>query len=68
MKVGQLVRIEAEPEYADEVAATLRSAHELAEREQGTVKWFAFRENATTLGAIDTGLVIGTDRSPSRHN
>ncbi|MEV6170563.1 antibiotic biosynthesis monooxygenase [Streptomyces sp. NPDC051954] len=54
MKVGLLVRIEAKPEYADEVAAMLRGAQELAEQEQGTVTWFAFRENATVFGVFDT--------------
>ncbi|HEY3869109.1 MAG TPA: antibiotic biosynthesis monooxygenase [Actinocrinis sp.] len=53
MKVGLLVRIEAKPEYADEVEAMLRSAQELAEQERGTVVWFAFRENATTFGVFD---------------
>jgi len=54
MKVGLLVRIEAKPEHADEVEALLRGAQELAEQEQGTVTWFAFRENATTYGVFDT--------------
>jgi quinol monooxygenase YgiN len=54
MKVGLLVRIEAKPEYADEVEAMLRSARELAEQEQDTASWFAFRENATTFGVFDT--------------
>jgi quinol monooxygenase YgiN len=54
MKVGLLVRIEAKPEYADEVAAMLRGAQELAAQEKGTVTWFAFRENATTFGVFDT--------------
>ena len=54
MKVGLLVRIEAKPEHADEVGALLRGAQELAELEQGTVTWFAFRENATTFGVFDT--------------
>jgi quinol monooxygenase YgiN len=54
MKVGLLVGIEAKPEYADEVEAMLRGAQELAEQEQGTVAWFAIRENATTFGVFDT--------------
>ncbi|WOX14971.1 antibiotic biosynthesis monooxygenase [Streptomyces sp. N50] len=54
MKVGLLVRIEAKPEYAGEVEAMLRGAQELAEREEGTVAWFAFRESATTFGVFDT--------------
>ena len=54
MKIGLLVRIEAKPEHADEVAAMLRGAQELAEQEQGTVAWFSFRENDTTFGVFDT--------------
>jgi quinol monooxygenase YgiN len=54
MKVGLLVRIEAKPEYADDIAAMLRGAQELAEQENGTVAWFSFRENATTFGVFDT--------------
>ena len=53
MKVGLLVRIEARPEYADEVAAMLRGAQALAGQEQGTAAWFAFRENTTTFGVFD---------------
>ena len=54
MKIGLLVRIEAKPEYAEEVAAMLRAAQELAEQESGTAAWFSFRENATTFGVFDT--------------
>jgi quinol monooxygenase YgiN len=54
MKFGLLVRIEAKPEFADEVEAMLRGAQELAEREAGTVAWFAFRESATKFGVFDT--------------
>jgi quinol monooxygenase YgiN len=53
MKVGLLVHIKAKPEHADEVAAMLRGAQELAMQEQGTVAWFAFRESATTFGVFD---------------
>jgi len=54
MKIGLLVRIEAEPEYADQVEAALRGARQLAEKEPGTVTWFAFRQDATTFGVFDT--------------
>ena len=54
MKIGLLVRIEAKPEYAEEVAALLRGAQDLAEQEEGTVAWFAFRESATVFGVFDT--------------
>lgn len=47
------MRIEAKPEYAEEVAAMLQGAREAAEQEQGTVAWFAFRESATTFGVFD---------------
>jgi len=54
MKIGLLVRIEAKPEYADQVEATLRGAQALAEQEPGTQAWFAFRQDATTFGIFDT--------------
>ena len=54
MKIGLLARIEAKPEYADKVEELLRGAQELAEQEQGTVSWFAFRQDATTFGVFDT--------------
>lgn len=54
MKIGLLVRIEAKPEYADEVETMLRDALVLAQQEAYTVAWFAFRENATTFGVFDT--------------
>jgi quinol monooxygenase YgiN len=54
MKIGLLVRIEAKSEYAGQVEAALRGAQELAEQEQGTVAWFAFRQDATTFGVFDT--------------
>jgi len=54
MKIGLLVRIEAKPEYADRVEAALRGAQDLAEREPGTLAWFAFRQDATTFGVFDT--------------
>jgi len=54
MKIGLLVRIEAKPEYADQIEATLRGAQALAEQEPGTEAWFAFRQDATTFGIFDT--------------
>jgi quinol monooxygenase YgiN len=54
MKIGLLARIEAKPEYADQVEAMLRDAQALAEQEQHTVTWFSFRQDATTFGVFDT--------------
>ncbi|MEU9992038.1 antibiotic biosynthesis monooxygenase [Streptomyces sp. NPDC048045] len=54
MKIGLLAHIEAKAEHADEVEAMLRGAVKLAEEEQHTVTWFAFRQDATTFGVFDT--------------
>lgn len=54
MKIGLLARIEAKPEYADQVEAMLRGAVESAEQEQYTVTWYSFRQDATTFGVFDT--------------
>jgi quinol monooxygenase YgiN len=53
-KIGLLARIEAKPEYTDEVEALLRNAVELARNEELTVTWFAFKESPTVFGIFDT--------------
>ncbi|MEU6370072.1 antibiotic biosynthesis monooxygenase [Streptomyces sp. NPDC046931] len=53
-KLGLLARIEAKPEYAEKVEALLRDALQLAQQEDHTVSWFAFRLSATTFGVFDT--------------
>ena len=53
-KLGLLARIEAKPEHADEIEALLRGAVELAQAEDSTITWYAFRESATTFGVFDT--------------
>jgi quinol monooxygenase YgiN len=54
MKLGILARIEAKPEYADQIAAMLRDAAELAAKERYAVTWYSFRQDATTFGVFDT--------------
>ncbi|MEU9126826.1 antibiotic biosynthesis monooxygenase [Kitasatospora sp. NPDC048540] len=54
MTIGLLVRIEAKPEYAEQVGAMLRDAVALANEEERTLAWFSFRESATTFGVFDT--------------
>ncbi len=54
MPIGLLVRVEAKPEYADQVESALRGARQLIDREPGTVTWFAFRQSATVFGIFDT--------------
>ena len=53
-QIGLLVRIEAKPEYAEQVEALLRDALELARAEEGTVTWFAFKQSPTVFGVFDT--------------
>lgn len=54
MTIGLLARIEAKPEFADQVAALLTNAAALAEQEPHTLTWYAFREGPTTFGIFDT--------------
>ncbi|GAA0438777.1 hypothetical protein Acor_79040 [Acrocarpospora corrugata] len=52
--IGLIARIEAKPEYAEQVAKLLRDAVALAHEEDFTVHWYAFRESETTFGLFDT--------------
>jgi quinol monooxygenase YgiN len=54
MKLGLLARIEAKPEHADEIAALLSSAAQLARKEGYAKTWYAYRASATTFGVLDT--------------
>ena len=48
------LRLEAKPGKESEVAAFLEGALPLAQAEQGTATWYAFRIDATTFGIFDT--------------
>jgi quinol monooxygenase YgiN len=52
--VGLLVRLEAKPERADDVAAFLAGALDLVRAEPETKTWFAIRLGPTTFGIYDT--------------
>ena len=52
--VGLLVRLEAKPERADEVATFLAGALDLVREEPETQTWFAIRLGPTTFGIYDT--------------
>jgi hypothetical protein len=54
MKLGLLARIEAKPEHADEIAALLGSAGQLARNEGYAKTWYAFQVDTTTFGVFDT--------------
>ncbi|WP_422733397.1 putative quinol monooxygenase [Micromonospora sp. WMMD558] len=64
MTIGLLARIEAKPEYADDVETLLRDALQLAREEDHTVTWFAFRLDATSFGVFDT---FADEQGRTRH-
>ncbi len=49
-----VVRLEAKPDRAEDVAALLTGALPLAEAEDGTVAWYAARTSPTTFWIFDT--------------
>lgn len=53
LKLSLLVRLEAKPGKEEAVAAFLASALPLANSENGTAAWFAFRIGSSTFGVFD---------------
>ena len=51
---GILALLEAKPGKGDELARFLEAGRALAVAEQGTVTWYAFKLDETTLGIFDT--------------
>jgi quinol monooxygenase YgiN len=49
-----VVKLDAKPDRAEDVAAFLAGAQPLAEAEPGTVSWYAARSSATTVWIFDT--------------
>lgn len=54
VKKGLLARLEAKPGKEDEVEEFLKSALPLAEAEELTIDWFAFKIDDSTFGIYDT--------------
>jgi hypothetical protein len=54
VKLGILALLQAQPGKGDDVAGFLESGREIAEREGGTVTWYAFKVDDTTYGIFDT--------------
>ena len=54
MSVGLLVTLTAKPGKAGELAAFLESGRALAQAEELTVTWYAFRIDEHTYGIFDT--------------
>lgn len=64
VRVALMVRIEARPERAAEVAALLRDGQALVAAEPGTAYWFAVRLGPTTFGIFDA---FGDDAARQAH-
>jgi quinol monooxygenase YgiN len=54
VKFGFLALLQAKPEKGDDLAAFLEGGRALAEREEGTITWYAFKVDDTTYGIFDT--------------
>jgi quinol monooxygenase YgiN len=52
--VGLLIRLEAKPDKAEELAEFLKGALAAAKNETGTASWFALRIGPTTFGIYDS--------------
>lgn len=52
--VGLLATIEAKSDKVNEVTDMLKGALELAQAEEQTITWYAFKISATTFGIFDT--------------
>jgi quinol monooxygenase YgiN len=52
--LGLLATLHAKPEQAATVAAFIKGAVELAEKEKKTLTWYSFRIDETTFGIFDT--------------
>jgi quinol monooxygenase YgiN len=53
-KFALFVRLEAKPGRENDIAEFLKSAQPLAEKEPGTITWYAFRIGSSTFGIFDT--------------
>jgi len=53
VSVGLLVRLEAKPGKEADVAAFIRDAQAMAQREPETTAWFALRLGPSTFGIFD---------------
>ncbi|WP_431239831.1 putative quinol monooxygenase [Mycolicibacterium aichiense] len=51
--VALVVKLSAKPDRADEVSTFLADALTLANRENGTIVWFALRTDTTTFWIVD---------------
>lgn len=53
-KFALYAHLKAKPGRSADVAAFLKSALPLAQQEQGTITWYAFKEDDNSFGIFDT--------------
>ena len=53
-KLALLARVQAKPGQEDTVENFLKQALALAQQEEGTLRWYAFKMNENTFGIFDT--------------
>ncbi|MET8875793.1 antibiotic biosynthesis monooxygenase [Nocardia sp. NPDC004604] len=56
VKVGVMIRIEAKPDRADELEATLQAALSKIQQDEPTIVWLALRLGPTTFSVVDAFL------------
>jgi quinol monooxygenase YgiN len=54
VRLGILALLDAKPGMGDELAAFLEAGRALAQAEEGTVTWYAFKISDTSYGIFDT--------------
>jgi quinol monooxygenase YgiN len=54
VKLGLLALLESKPEKGDDLGAFLEAGRALAEAEEGTVTWYAFKISETQYGIFDS--------------
>jgi quinol monooxygenase YgiN len=54
VSVAILATLQAKPDKVAELSDMLKSALELAQAEQQTISWYAFKTGETTFGIFDT--------------
>jgi len=53
-KLALFARVQAKPGQEDTVENFLKQALALAQQEEGTIRWYAFKMNENTFGIFDT--------------
>ncbi|GAB4000846.1 antibiotic biosynthesis monooxygenase [Spirosoma daeguense] len=63
-KLALLARVQAKPGLESTVENFLKEALAMAQQEEGTIRWYAFKLNENTFGIFDT---FGTEDARQAH-